>query len=89
MRLVCCSDPLLRASPVASPLKTDPSAILETSDEYRTGVGKRFSALAAQRKDDPSKLRGAVVVDAFAGIGTGIVVLKRLGIKMQKVGPAF
>ena len=59
-----------------------PVGVLQTNNEYI-----RMQRLFEERRDTKAqeRLRGAVVVDAFAGMGTGIVALKRLGIGIQAV----
>mmetsp|Transcript_35563 Transcript_35563/g.82595 ORF Transcript_35563/g.82595 Transcript_35563/m.82595 type:complete len:540 (-) Transcript_35563:514-2133(-) len=57
-----------------------PLELLRTSDDYARIV-KGFQAIKKKQKQK----YGAVVLEAFAGVGTGTVALKRLGIKIQKV----
>jgi hypothetical protein len=63
-----------------------PKSRLFTNEDYLPGVVKPYEALCkiAQETEDSNRPR-AVVLDAFAGVGTGIVVLKRLGIDIAKV----
>jgi site-specific DNA-cytosine methylase len=55
----------------------DPISILQTSEDYAK-AREIFNSL-------PDLMRPAVVLDLFAGVGGGIVDLKRLGIPMSKV----
>ena len=59
-----------------------PLAKLRTHEDYIEGIEAPFERLKAGRTVDR---KPAVVLDVFAGIGTGVVVLKRLGIGIQKV----
>lgn len=60
--------------------------VLRTSEDYMTGIQEAFQERVESAKQDSSKLCSrATVLDVFAGVGTGIVVLKRLGIDIGKV----
>jgi hypothetical protein len=59
--------------------------LLQTHPHYRDAIEKPYEKLCEEVKKDEKKLRPAVVLDAFAGVGTGILVLKRLGIAMKKI----
>ena len=59
------------------------------SDEYKTEVRLPFQKLQEEKNQndtvDPKDAQGIVVLDCFAGIGTSVVALKRLGIKIKTV----
>jgi hypothetical protein len=59
---------------------------LLTHPDYMKGIVQPYEALCkrAQEMKDADRPR-VVVLDAFAGVGTGIVALKRLGIDIAKV----
>jgi hypothetical protein len=63
----------------------DPESILLTNDDYRDGIVKPYQDRIKKLNNGEDKMGRCVVLDTFAGIGTGIVVLKRLGIAMEKV----
>lgn len=60
--------------------QVSPDAILDTSPEYLENR-KQFQFLASRKGEKEP----CVVLDMFAGVGTAIVVLKRLGISMTRV----
>ena len=60
--------------------------LLRSHEDYTPGIEQPFEKLCATfEKEQKSRRRKAVVLDAFAGVGTGIVVLKRLGIAIDKI----
>lgn len=59
--------------------------ILLTHSVYCKLVEEPFAKHCAQRQEHPETLRKAVVLDAFAGVGTGVAVIKKLGIAIEKV----
>jgi hypothetical protein len=64
---------------------------LRTNDLYIPGIVDPFEKYVQQMQTDGGSKsqkendNGIVVLDCFAGIGTAIVVLKKLGIKIRKV----
>jgi hypothetical protein len=58
---------------------------LMTHEDYIDGIVKPFEHLLASVEAGKTPRRSAVVLDAFAGMGTGIVVLKRLKIDIAKI----
>lgn len=64
---------------------THPLDRLRTHADYTDGVDKPFKDLCEKVSSNETPRRRAVVLDAFAGVGTGIVVLKRLGIDIAKI----
>jgi hypothetical protein len=63
-----------------------PGSKLLTSDDYIHHVLNPFNSLkqAIQQGTSPRR-KGLVVVDAFAGVGTALVAMKRLGLPITKV----
>lgn len=60
--------------------------MLGTNKEYRPSIVEPFEAYIKQIENNPQKDRnGMVIVDMFGGVGTAIVVLKHLGIKIKTV----
>ena len=72
----------LPASP--SVLPTDALDLLYTNEGYSMLIEKPFQKLCETVSETKDR-RNAVVLEVFAGVGTGSVVLKRLGIAVQKV----
>jgi len=70
---------------LCSPCLIEPCTRLHTSEDYKEQVVKRWKEIESRRclTDDPK--RRAVLLDCFAGVGTGAVCLKRLGIAVEKV----
>ena len=62
----------------------DPASRL-TSDEKYLENNKIYNQEVKRRKSEDNGLTSAVVLDAFGGIGAGLIVLKKLGIAMSKV----
>lgn len=63
-----------------------PRSRLETNADYFPGVVKPYKALCEKVQEiEESNRQRVVVLDAFAGVGTGVVALKRLGIDIAKV----
>ena len=63
-----------------------PDSRLFTNDNYVPSVIKRYETRCTKvKKTEETNRRRAVVLDVFAGIGSAIVVLKRLGIDIAKV----
>ena len=58
---------------------------LLTSVDYLDGVLRPFQCRLQELEMNQQEKKAAVVLDAFAGIGTAVVCLKRLGIDMKKV----
>lgn len=58
---------------------------LLTHNDYIAGIVKPFDDLMQSVEAGKTPRRSVVVLDAFAGIGTGIVVLKRLKIDIAKI----
>jgi hypothetical protein len=56
---------------------------VKTHENYARNA-QQYHALVEKNKASPRQ-RGAVVLDLFAGIGSGEVALKRLGISVDKV----
>ena len=63
---------------------TDALDLLRSHEDYRPAIEETFERLCDSVRRQNSQ-RKAVVLDAFTGIGTGTVVLKRLGIAMSKI----
>jgi site-specific DNA-cytosine methylase len=59
--------------------------MLKTHSDYDDAIEKPFEQLCAAIEKGEKSRHGAVVLDCFAGVGTGIVVLKRLGIAIRKI----
>lgn len=59
-------------------------AVLTTHQDYNKLIEVPFEKLCA-KMTDTSLRKKAIVLDAFAGVGTAIVVLKRLGIAIEKI----
>mmetsp|Transcript_10420 Transcript_10420/g.15921 ORF Transcript_10420/g.15921 Transcript_10420/m.15921 type:complete len:775 (-) Transcript_10420:120-2444(-) len=53
--------------------------------KYNENYVQPFELRVKRIKDGTEKHRSATVLDCFAGIGTGIVVLKKLGIAIKKI----
>lgn len=68
-------------------LKTHLAAVsaLYTHPDYKEDIEVPYKKLVQDLEDGTKKRRPAVVLDAFAGVGTGIVTLKRLGIAISKI----
>ena len=58
---------------------------LLTNADYQDGVLQPFQRRLQSMETGRQEKKAAVVLDAFAGIGTGVLCLKRLGIDMRKV----
>lgn len=58
---------------------------LWVSDEYHPKYYQPFYNRVKEMEDEPEKRKKAVVLDCFAGVGTGVLVLKRLQIAMKKI----
>jgi len=58
---------------------------LMTHQEYHPKFLQPFHNRVKEMEDEPEKRRNAVVLDCFAGVGTGVLVLKRLQIAMKKI----
>lgn len=77
--------PYFEALTLSSGCCEDPESIIRTHEDYEEGIVKPYEALVKELRDGEKTMRRCVVLDTFAGIGTGIVVLKRLGIAIKKV----
>jgi len=64
---------------------TDPIAMLETNEAYGE-LCQIYYECARQKKGNKGE---AVVMDMFAGVGTGLVALKRLGVAIKTVSVYF
>jgi hypothetical protein len=60
-------------------------SILHTNRHYHQSIEEPFQKLAQEVEDGTRQRRSLVVLDMFAGIGTAVVALKRLGLDISKV----
>jgi hypothetical protein len=65
-------------------VETDPLSTLHTSTAY-VELQKRFFEMSKRIKQGKTLRRPAVVLDCFAGIGSAVVALKKLGISSEKI----
>ena len=60
-------------------------ARLHTHEDYSKGIVIPFDEKVKRLKENPNEKKCATVLDCFAGVGTGILVLKKLGIAIKKI----
>jgi len=64
-------------------LSSDPATVLYSNQSY-TERAKKFAALSKLINEGKIERRGLTLISCFSGIGSDVVALKRLGIKIDK-----